>query len=72
MRPFFSLLLSNVFHLSINHFLGGQMLEEGHKRDCGHQDPQEPPQLRKTGSDRGLHPLTAQVPTYLNINQLAK
>jgi hypothetical protein len=40
---------------------GGQMLEEGDQRDCGHQDPEEPSQLCQTGTDRGLHPLQAQV-----------
>jgi hypothetical protein len=37
------------------------MLEEGDQRDCGHQDPEEPSQLCQTGTDRGLHPLQAQV-----------
>jgi hypothetical protein len=43
---------------------GGQMLEEGDQRDCGHQDPEEPSQLCQTGTDRGLHPLQAQVNTH--------
>jgi len=37
------------------------VLEEGDQRDCGHQDPEEPPQLCQTGPDRGVHPLQAQV-----------
>ncbi len=40
------------------------MLEEGDQRDCGNQDPEEPSQLCQTGTDRGLHPLQAQVNTH--------
>ena len=37
------------------------MLEEGHERDCRHQDPEEPSQLCQAGTDRGLNTLQAQV-----------
>ena len=43
------------------------MLEEGDQRDRGDQDPEEPPQLRQTGADRGLHTLQTQVYTWLHL-----
>lgn len=40
---------------------GGQVLEERNQWDCGHQDSEEPSQLRQTGTDRGLHTLQTKV-----------
>ena len=45
----------------IVYFVGCEMLEERHERHRGHQDSEEPPQLRQAGADRGLHPLEAKV-----------
>jgi hypothetical protein len=36
---------------------GGQVLEEGHQRHRGNQDPQEPPVVCAPGTNRGVHPL---------------
>lgn len=36
------------------------MLEEGHERDRGHQDPKEPSVVRAPRSDRGVDPVSAQ------------
>ena len=37
------------------------MLEEGHQRHRGHQDPEEPSQLRQAGADRGLNTIQIEV-----------
>lgn len=39
---------------------GGQVLEEGHERDRGHQDPEEPSVIRAPRTDRGVDSVPAQ------------